>query len=823
MAARVVCALLVASASADAALMSLPQAPSAAFDAPAADAFGRLPLHFEPARSPVGATNAFVAVAAGHALRIEADAIRSTDTVTGDSDSLAASARGLALRFEGANAGAPIFGEQALEGRSHYFNGFDPAQVRLDVPHFARVRVARLYRGIDLVYHAHGRDLEYDLVLAPGADPGRIRIRFEGAERVVLDRAGDLIASAGGRSITQHRPVVYQELDGRRVAVEASYVALGKARFGVRLARFDRTRPLVIDPVLVYSTALAGRATEAAAAIAVDAAGNAYVAGWTSSSNFPTVNAYDSRLANGDRDVYVAKLNASGTALIYSTFLGGSRAEDFATGLAIDAQGNAYVTGTTAGNDFPVTAGAYRPAPATGGGAFVSKLGPLGNTLVYSTYVPFASNTRIAVDGAGRAIVCGQAADGFATTPGAFQTAIRTQSGGAPFALKLDTAGSAALFATILGGSGIDTFKAMELDGSGNIYLAGTTTSPDFPLMTPLQSSLQGGTDGFVAKLDATGTALVYSTYLGGTLDDSVNAIAVDQSGNAYLAGVTYSPNFPTRNPFQLFKAGFHLVNSSLGNAFVAKLSDTGNALVYASYLGGEICYPGFCQSSFGAPQIPGDAAYGIAVDNRGHALVTGVAKTYTFPLIDSRLGQKQQDSEWSVFVIKVSMSGSALVYSSLIHRGYDTYDARIADVPPGAGHAIALDAAGNAYLALQGLGDFPTTPGAFQSTTSIGHTFAFKLSSGALQLAVSTTPSPSTAGAPTAISASLTGAGAGTVSFMDGGGLLGSGPVVGGNASLSSNLPAGIRRLSAIYRDGSAESDSPTLHHVVNPRTTCP
>ncbi|MEP6702437.1 MAG: SBBP repeat-containing protein, partial [Betaproteobacteria bacterium] len=354
-----VCALLRTSGA-----TVLPSAISSPLVMPASVAYGNLPLHFEPSSAAGGGGEEFIATASGRSFRIARDAV---GTELGRT---ASSLRSIALRFEGASATAAIAGETPLEGRSHYFRGTDsgpPAPRVLDVPHFAKVRVAGLYPGIDAVYHAHGRDLEFDLVVAPGADPRRIRMRFDGIDSATFDRSGDLQLRSGDERVRQQRPNIYQEIDGRRVQVIGRYVSLGRHRFGLRLGRFDRTRSLVIDPILSYSTALGGKASDAATAIAVDSAGNAYIAGWTTSSNFPSVNAYDSRLGNGDKDVFVAKLNATGTALLYSTFIGGAKGQDYATGIAIDPQGNAYVTGSTSGNDFPVTANAYRAAPATGG------------------------------------------------------------------------------------------------------------------------------------------------------------------------------------------------------------------------------------------------------------------------------------------------------------------------------------------------------------------------------------------------------------------------------------------------------------------------
>ena len=780
---------------------------AAVVPAVAASGYAAVPLHFEPA------DGGFVAVAAGRRHFVSVDGVR-PGASHGAGGGLGA------VRFERARADAALVPEIPLDGRSHYIRD---SETRIDVPHYAQLRVRGIYRGIDLVYRAKGSDLEYDFEVETGADPRAIRLRAEGKAQAKIDARGDLVVQSE-RTIARHkRPQLFQDIDGVRVEIEGRYRGLGGNRFRLKLGRYDRTRPLTIDPVLSYSARLGGKQWDTALGIAVDAAGNAYVAGWTTSSDFPLVNAYDSRLGNGDQEVFVAKLNATGSALVYSTFIGGTRSADAATGIAVDAQGNAYVTGVTTGTDFPVTTGAYATAPA-GGGGFALKLGPAGNTLLYSTYLPFVSNPRIAVDAGGNAHIAGQAATGFATTAGAYQRSIRSATNSAPFALKLNAAGTALVYATFVGGSETDTFAALALDTAGSLYLAGQTTSPDFPLVNPYQSVPQGWFDGFVAKLDASGSTLVYSTRLGGDHDESVNAIAIDAAGNAYVAGETYSANFPLVNAFQPVRPGSHIVNAPQGNAFVAKLGPGGNALVYSSYLGGEICYPYFCRAFFEGAEIPGDAAYGIAVDAGGHAIVTGLVRSYTFPLVDSRLGEKSEDTQRSLFVAKIARNGSALLYSSLLYTGLDSFGDSLTGAPFGAGQAIALDPAGNAYLALRDAYAFPTTPGALQTGNTLdGHSFVLKLAHAAVPVVLTSSSNPAPTSAPVTISAQVAGATSGIVWFFDGPSPVGAADVSNGIATISTLLPIGIRRLLAVYRDGSKESDSDELLQLVTPRTTCP
>ena len=793
--------------------------------------FANLPLHFELDMSQTSPGRRFTTRGPGYRMQLDAHSalisLSSSSASTSEAGSHKSGAA-VGVHFDGASASATIDGDTMLAGRSHYFTHGDVRHPITDVPHYARVRISDLYPGIDLVYYGNPHQLEFDFVIAPGRDPDVIRLRFDGDADAGIDAQGDLLLQVGDGSLRQRRPRIYQEVGGTHVAVAGAYVVLGERQFGIQVDSYDRSKPLIIDPVLSYSTFLGGKSTDTAVAVAVDSAGNAYIAGSTASGNFPLVNAYDSRLGNGDQDVYVAKLNAAGTGLVYSTLVGGTRGLDAASGVAIDAQGNAYVTGSTNNTDFPVTTTAYQKAPATGGGAFAFKLGPTGNTLVYSTYLLNASNTRIAVDASGSAYVTGQASTGFVTAPGAFQSTMRSSTGSAPFALKLNPAGSGVAYSTFVGGSGNDAAKAMALDSVGNVYLGGSTASADFPLVNPLQSSLGGARDAFVAKLNSTGSALLYSTLLGGVLDDAVNAIAVDPAGHAYIGGETYSSNFPVKDAFQSSKAGYFLVNSSAGSGFVAKLAPAGNALVYSTYLGGELCL-GYCQLTiFGIPitdrpQYRGDAVFGIAVDAQGHALATGVVNSYTFPLVDSRLPRKQEDNQNSLFVSKLSRNGSALLYSSLLYTGYGSAAETAEGIPADIARTIATDAGGNAYVAVQQPPDFPTTAGALQPASNGKDVVVFKLGGeSGVDVSLTTSSNPSIAGGAVTISATLTGATSGVVTFFDRSGVVGSAPVQGGAASLTATLPAGIRMLSAVYSDGAREADSPVLHQVVNPFNGC-
>ncbi|MBI2829078.1 MAG: SBBP repeat-containing protein, partial [Acidobacteria bacterium] len=429
---------------------------------------------------------------------------------------------------------------------------------------YARVRYESVYPGVDLVYYGNQRQLEYDFVVAPGADPGAIKLAFEGARSIERDASGNLILRTAGGDLRMHKPVVYQEVGGVKRLIPGRYVVASKQQVGFHVAAYDRSKPLVIDPVLVYSTFLGGSGNDFGFRIAVDSAGNAYVTGGTDSTNFPgpggiAAPKLGSSAKGAGGDVFVTKLNPAGTALVYSTYLGGS-GNDGGIGIAVDSAGNAYVTGTTNSADFPTTLGAFDVTFNGVQDVFVTKLNPAGSALVYSTYLGgsgFERPNGIAVDSAGNAYVMGRTTStistnpllNFPTTAGAFQTIAPGGDAFNPqdvFVTKLNPAGSALVYSTFLGGNRNDEGVGMAVDSAGNAYVTGFTTSTNFPTTAgAFAGTLGGPQDAFVTKLDAAGSDLVYSTYLGGSGGSLGIGIAVDSAGNAYVTGQAFS-NFPT-------------------------------------------------------------------------------------------------------------------------------------------------------------------------------------------------------------------------------------------------------------------------------------
>ena len=617
----------------------------------------------------------------------------------------------LRMTLVGASPEPRLVGMEELPGKANYFIGNDPGKWRTNVPTYAKVRYEDLYPGIDLVYYGNQRQLEYDLVVRPGADPKEITLGFQGAEKLELDNQGDLVLHTAAGTIRQRKPIIYQEINGARREIAGGYLHKGAHQLGLQVAAYDRSRPLVIDPALFYSTYLGGSANEGSgnffgASIAVDASGNAYVSGTTGSADFPTTaGSFQPTFGGGygSYDAFVTKLNPTGSGLVYSTYLGGSGAYpgDQSGSIAVDTLGNAYVAGVTNSADFPTTAGAFRTEGPSAGNrlAFMTKLDPSGSALVYSTFLMFAVS-GLAVDTVGNAYLTGSVGGpGLPTTPGAFQPTFGGGIGDA-HVTKLNSTGSALVYSTYLGGSSGDRGNSIAVDTLGNAYVVGDTSSTDFPT-TPgaFQPGLVGPAGGFVTKLNPLGTGLVYSTYLGGgTGGAAAFGIAIDTSGNAYVTGSTCSTDFPTTmGAFQPIFAG----DFGACDAFVTKLNPTGSALVYSTYLGGT----------------GQEIGRGIAVDTAGNAYVTGTTESADFPTTPGTIQRTFGGGLRDVFVSKLNPLGSGLVYSSYL--GGSNLE--------GENSGIAVDTLPNPNAYVVGFTvstDFPVTPGAFQPALRGGFDF---------------------------------------------------------------------------------------------------
>lgn len=713
------------------------------------------------------------------------------------------------LRFElqGRAKDARPQGEDRVAGITNYFYG-DPsdkfaARYVTDVPSFARVRQHGAYPGIDVLYYSNQGLIEYDFIVAPAADLRQISVSIGGHRSAALAESGDLVLHTRDGDVLLKKPLAYQEREGRRTEIPARYVLDGnQLRFDV--GDYDRRRALVIDPILSFSTRLGGNGNETANAISVDASGNIYVAGTTNSTNFPLAGALQSKLA-GSSDVFVTKLNPSGNALVYSTYLGGRSGDSIGNGIAVDAQGNAYVTGTTTTGSFPVTKGAYQTSKSEFESGFVTKLSPQGNALVYSTYIRDALETNaIAINASGEAYVTGGARSGFVTTAGAFQPASAAPFCG--FIAKLNATGSAMSYATFLCGSanfdGGDRGYAIAVDAAGHAYVAGRAPSTNFPVTGgAYQPFRRGINDAFITKLNPTGSGLVYSTYLGGSSGQRGFGIAIDSLGQAYVVGRTTSLDFPVLRAFQPAKSYTGTGYWNVSEGFITKLNAAGSGLIYSSYLGGPGCvgsgWP-LCDPVQGP-----DHGRAIAVDAAGNAYVVGGIGSIELSQVDPvQVVPTPYDGSLVPFLAKIQDRSSAvLVY--LLTLGTRSGFAENASNSNGPAKGVAVDGAGNAYVATRVYTTpFPVTPGAFQVIGSgFEDTAVFKVSPGKFTTSLQTSNATPTCAQTITLTATVTSAVPdGQVTFSSGGSSIGTTLVTDGTATFATSLPAGVHELTAIY-----------------------
>jgi hypothetical protein len=619
---------------------------------------------------------------------------------------------GLALQTPGGHLGRPVASAE-LPGKANYFLSGDRTRWVRNAVTFAQVSYPHVWPGVGVSFDGHQGVLEYDIHLSAGAEVKRVALAFAGARDIRATAGGGAILTVAGGHLELNAPHASQH--GRAV-LSRLIVAHGQVRF--RLGVYDHRQPLLIDPNLSYATYLGGGTDEdSGEAIAVDGSGDAYVTGYSTGSSFPTTpGAAQTTYGGGGEHAFVTELNPSGSALLYSTYLGGS-GDDEGNAIAVDTSGDAYVTGSTSGS-FPTTTGAEQTSFDGFGSemdAFVTKLNPSGDTLLYSTYLGSRAHDYgdgIAVDSSGDAYVTGYTDGSFPTTSGAAQT---TYGGGDDaFVTELNPGGSALLYSTYLGGRSDDYGFAVALDSSGDAYVTGSTGG-SFPTTTAARQTTYGGdNDAFVTELNPGGSALVYSTYLGGSGDDAGDGIAIDSSGDAYVTGET-SGRFPTTT-------GAEQTTLSGGeDAFVTKLNPGGSALLYSTYLGGSGDNYGF----------------GVAVDSSGDAWVTGQTDG-GFPTTTGAEQTTYGHTDSDGFVTQLNPSGSALAYSTYL--GGNSFSR---------GLAIAVDSSGDAYVTgfTENRG-FPTTAGAAQTTydtKSLGDAFVAQVIPGATTTTTGTTTTTTT------------------------------------------------------------------------------
>jgi hypothetical protein len=713
------------------------------FRARVSENYGKLPLSFEANRGQSDKQVKFLSRGHGYTLFLTNDeavlslrrsGVKLTDTHTvgfspsafkpGEGDEQSAVLR---MKLIGANTSAIVSGNGEQEGTSNYFIGNDPSQWRTNVANYSQVRYQDAYPGVDLVYYGNQQQLEYDFVVAPGADPRTITldVAADGGSHTAISHTaspriagnGDLLVPANGGEVRFHKPVVYQTsnfldrhtIGGQPNAIEAKntidgrWVLKGGNRVGFEVAAYDSSKPLIIDPALSYSTYLGGTGTDGAFGVAIDSAGNCYVTGFTSSTNFHTKNPYQKKNGGGI-DTFVTKMNPTGTALVYSTYVGGSGTE-YPFAIAVDSTGAAYEVGNTGSTNFPVTtATAFQstcPSCSLYPAVFITKLMPSGAALAYSTFLGGTGDNRafgVTLDSSNNVYVVGwTTSTDFPVSANAFQSSYVPGAVSNVFVTELNpaAAGDAGLvYSTYLGGSVQDVGFGIALDSNNNTYVTGYTYSTDFPVTTDaFQTKTTTNGAAFVTKLNpaANGAAgLVYSTYLGGTTGTSAgNSIKTDSNGAAYVTGYTCASDFPvTQGVFQSKFGGD--CTAAGGDAFITKLDPVGATLAFSSYLGGS----------------GDDVGFSIGLDSLNNSYIIGRSSSVNFPVTKGAFQTKTAGGYDTIYSI-ISPTGTSLLYSTYL--GGNAVDVAF---------VMAVDPAGNSYVIGRTYStNFPVTPGAFQAT----------------------------------------------------------------------------------------------------------
>jgi hypothetical protein len=604
-------------------------------------------------------------------------------------DGQAATGLALELEFVGTSPDARVEARVPASGTVNQLTS-SSSDSTSDVETYQELVYRELWPGIDMVFRGDGGELKYEFHLDPGADPRDIRLDYDGASGLLLDSDGDLEIDTPLGVLNDARPVSYQASDGERVSVDSRYAVHGadEGGYGFAVDDYDHNRPLVIDPAIDFSTFVGGTGSDSGRGIDVDPAGNIFVTGQTASANYPTTVGVFDRGYNNNTDVFVTKLDSSGSAVVYSTFIGGS-AFDSGNGIAVDEAGAVYVAGFSGSLNYPTTPGSFDTTQNGGSDAFVTKLDPTGSRLEYSTYLggagfSFEGANGIAVDRGGSAYVTGfTGSAAFPTTPGAYDTT-KNGTGNDVYVTKLDPAGAALAYSTFLGGTTSDTGNSVAVDGKGRAYVTGFTASADFPATPDAHdSSHNGGNDAFVTRLDSTGSGVEYSTLLGGAGGDSGQGVAVDESGTVtWVTGSTASSDYTTTPLAQ------DRTYNGNGDAFVASF-DRFSMLAYSTFLGGTAS----------------DAGSGIAVDEKGKlAHVTGSTASADYPTA-GLADDTSYNGGGDAFLASLKRSNGELVHSTFL--GGTGNDVGIAV-------AVGADRKRAYVTGSSSSPDFPASPGAF-------------------------------------------------------------------------------------------------------------
>lgn len=605
------------------------------------------------------------------------------------------------IQFPNAYKGSVLVGGKGLTGKVNYFKGNKPSKWITNIPTYSELNRSSLYEGIDIVYRGSNGHFEFDLYIEAGADIKQFQMLFDGVENINLNKSGNLILKVDGQDIIMKQPNAIQAGE----PIDVRYEILSNNLVTIAVDDYDKLISLYIDPVISYSTYFGGSSWDTSGGIAVDALENIYITGSTGSIDFPTSSPYQATLGRF-ADAFVTKLNPSGSAIIYSTYIGGASGEDYGFAIALDSADNVYLTGRTSSFDFP-TMNPFQASISVGGGAggwpfgftdaFVTKLNSNGSSLIYSTYLGGTGNESgygIAVDSSGSAHVTGFTnsvgteliADGFP-----LRNPVQPSFGGAydAFSTRFDSSGTSLIYSTYLGGWTHDRGNDIATDSAGNSYVIGTTFSDDYPTtVNPFQQILLGWEDFFLTRIDSNPSmaTMEFSTFFGGSAGDSGEGIFVDASDNIFLVGRSGSNDFPTLNPLQG-------VNSGGWDATVSKMNRSGSALIYSTYIGGT-----------GA-----DSAREIVVDSLGYAYISGWTNSIDFPTFDPvQSSLAGTSNRYDVFVVKLLPSGSAFSFSTYLGGSWDE------SVSSGSGNNkpthIAINSANKIYVSGYTLSfDFPT------------------------------------------------------------------------------------------------------------------
>lgn len=693
--------------------------------------YGRLPLTFESNRGQAAPQVTFISRGPGYRAYLTSDgmvlSLRAGETKTSSTTHRPSNVKRTSIRFQllGSAPKPQVVGENQQPGTVNYFIGNDPSRWHRNVPVYGQIRYKNVYPGIDLIYYGNHQQLEYDFAVAPKGDPRQIKFAITGASNIHVASDGTLVLGTNNGDLHFQAPVIYQERNGRRIPVKGGFNVSGANRIDFQLAQYDSTQPLVIDPVLLYSTYLGGSGDDQPAGIAVDTSGNVYVGGSTDSSDFPGSTL--GSLPAGIDHAFVAKLDATGSNLVYVDYIGGNGG-DYGYAIALDASNNVYITGSTASSDFPMV----NPFQGTYPGsfnAFLSKISADGSSLLYSTY--FGGNgsdipSSVAVSQTGEMTIAGYTSSTNLAIANAYQSSASPNQGGVygnyGFVTKFSPDGSSLAFSTYFGGSanaplncGLSTcwpqpdsqIMAMATDSNGNSYVTGYTNTSDFPSTSGAyltnNTTQMNANVGFVSKFNSAG-ALQYSTYFYGSsgLPMSINAIAVDAAGDAYITGPALSDStFPvTSNSIcDPASAGW-----ACSYAFVSKFDPTGSTLLYSTFLG---------PNNSSIPEA-------IALDPNNDAYVLGFSSSNSFSAVN---GLQPYAGGYDLLLVEIDPAASTQLFATYLGGSGD-------EEPAPAG--LVVDSSQNLYLAgTTSSTDLPVTSGAFQHNFG-GSTDGFVMKLGA-------------------------------------------------------------------------------------------